>query len=175
MSLVLSLLKIDNLDIKIFHVVNILLIDELGYDYPGGTIDACRRTAETAVVGEVKDFLLKVADELDDKLKMYDQLPIVKDLYPSSKIQREFASARAKQMGRSFEEANKKSIFRQIATEISIKAGSSTFQYFNGMYSSSMQLQSFSTSVEIPRREVLDPIGNAIRLLTLRNVRRDEL
>jgi hypothetical protein len=101
-------------------------------------------------------------------------LPRRKEFRPPERLRREFARARARQMNQAFEEASKKSIWRQLATEIHIKAGRGTFQYQNETYGQTMRLGSISHSVEMPRREVFDPVGNAIRLLGFRVAKRGE-
>jgi hypothetical protein len=77
-------------------------------------------------------------------------------------------------MDESFEVANEKSIFRQIATQITIKAGRGTFNFRDANYGPSMKLESISHSIELPRREAFDPIGNSIRHFGFRLAKRDE-
>jgi hypothetical protein len=77
-------------------------------------------------------------------------------------------------MNKSIEEAQKDSIFRQIATEIPIKAGIGTFSFRNGTYSDTSFLKSFSHSVSLPRRYVLDSIGYDISRLYYRIAKRED-
>lgn len=173
-SLVLSMLLSKEPEKRIYPVLHALLVDEIGYDYPGSTADACRKAAETDTMCSHKEYLLKVAEAIDQVANAQSSLPILNELRPPTKLRRLFARARAKQMNDSFEAANENSIFRQIATQITIKAGRGTFSYRDTDYGPSMKLSSMSHSIELPRREAFDPIGNSIRHLGFRIAKRDE-
>ena len=64
-SLALSMLLSNEPEKRIYPVLHALLIDEIGYDYPGSTSAACRKAAEKASTGSQRDFLLMVADAID--------------------------------------------------------------------------------------------------------------
>ena len=172
-ALAMSMLAVDSPSDRIFPVLRAVLVDELGYDYPGSTIEACKAAAADAV-GETQTFLLRAADSIEKSLDAVQGLLRRKEFRPPERLRREFARARAKQINQAFEEASKKSIWRQLATEIHIKAGRGTFQYQNETYGQTMRLGSITHSVEMPRREVFDPVGNAIRLLGFRVAKRGE-
>lgn len=173
-SLALSMLLSNEPEKRIYPVLRALLVDEIGYDYPESTAAACRKEAETASPDSQKDFLLMVAEMIDQVVNAQSSLPMLNELLPPPKLRRLFSRARAKQMNESFEEAGKNSIWRQIATQITIKAGRGTFSYRDANYGPSMKLSSMSHSIELPRREVFDPIGNSIRHLGFRLAKRDE-
>ncbi|XVJ70439.1 MAG: hypothetical protein HEQ39_12920 [Rhizobacter sp.] len=173
-SLTLSMLLSKEPEKRIYPLLRALLVDEIGYDYPGSTADACRKAAETAAMCSHKEYLLKIAETIDQVANAKSSLPMLNELRPPTKLSRLFARARAKQMNDSFEAANENSIFRQIATQITIKAGRGTFSYRDANYGPSMKLSSMSHSIELPRREVFDPIGNSIRHLSFRLAKRDE-
>ena len=173
-SLALSMLESHAAKERIFPILRALLVDEIGYDYPGSTVEACKAAASTCAVEGAVEFLTGVADALEQLGKSFDDLPRLNELRPPMGLRRQFALARARQMSESVEEAQKNSIWRQIATEIPIKAGRGTFSYQNASYGPSMKMSSFSHSIEMPRREVFDPIGNAIRLMQYRLARKDE-
>jgi hypothetical protein len=172
-ALALSALAVDGPRDRVFPTLRALLADELGYDYPGSTIEACKAAAVDAP-SETTAFLLSVADSIEKSLEAVLGLPGRKEFRPPERLRREFARARAKQMNRAFEEASEKSVWRQLATEIHIKAGRATFQYQNEAYGQTMRLGSITHSVEMPRREIFDPVGNAIRLLGFRVAKRGE-
>lgn len=173
-SLALSMLQSKDAEKRIYPVLRALLVDEIGYDYPGSTVDACRKAAEAATPANDKEFLVNVADAIEKTAGALGALPSLSELRPPTKLRRLFARARAKQMGESFEEASRNSIWRQIATQITIKAGRSTFSYQDSNYGQSMKLSSMSHSIELPRREAFDPIGNSIRHLGFRLAKRNE-
>lgn len=173
-SLALSMLLSNEPEKRIYPVLRALLVDEIGYDYPGSTAAACRKAAETASTDSQKEFLLMVAETIDLVVNAQSSLPMLNELRPPTRLRRLFARARAKQMNESVEEASKDSIWRQIATQITIKAGRGTFSYRDANYGPSMKLSSMSHSIELPRREAFDPIGNSIRHLGFRLAKRDE-
>lgn len=173
-SLAFSMLLSTEPEKRIYPVLRALLVDEIGYDYPGSTANACRKAAETDAMCSRKEYLLKVAEAIDQVANAQSSLPMLNELRPPTKLRRLFARARAKQMNESFEAASENSIFRQIATQITIKAGRGTFSYRDANYGPSMKLASMSHSIELPRREAFDPIGNSIRHLGFRIAQRDE-
>lgn len=173
-SLTLSMLLSKESEKRIYPVLRALLVEEIGYDYPGSTADACRKAADTDSMCVHKGYLLKIAEMIDQVANGQSSLPMLNELRPPTKLRRLFARARAKQMNESFEAANANSIFRQIATHITIKAGRGTFSYRDANYGPSMKLSSISHSIELPRREAFDPIGNSIRHLGFRLAKRDE-
>lgn len=173
-ALALSMLQSQEPETRIYPVLHALLVNEIGYDYPESTATACRNAAESAPTDNQKGFLLMVAKKIDQVATKKNSLPMVNELRPPTRLRRLFARARAKQMSDSFEEASRDSFWRQIATQITIKAGRGTFSYRDANYGPSMKLASMSHSMELPRREAFDPIGNSIRHLGFRLAKRGE-
>jgi hypothetical protein len=171
-SLSLSMLQSKDVEIRIYPVLSALLVQEIGYDYPGSTIETLRATAETTSSKNDKDFLLKAAEGIEQVVDAQNALPSLSELRPPTMLRRFFSRARAKQMDASVKEANKNSFWRQIATEIPIKAGTGTFSYRDSNYGPSTKFSSMSHSIELPRREAFDPIGNSIRHIGFRIAKR---
>ncbi|WP_454711343.1 hypothetical protein [Cupriavidus nantongensis] len=173
-SLALSMLQSNDVEKRIYALLRALLVDEIGYDYPGSTVDALRKAAEEMSSVGNKDFLQTTAEAINRAAEAQSSLPSLNELRPSTKLRTLFSRARAKQVENSLEEASKNSIWRQIATQIPIKAGMGTFSYRDSSYGPAMKLSSMSHSIELPRREAFDPIGNSIRHLGFRLAKRDE-
>jgi hypothetical protein len=173
-SLSLSMLESQAADKRIYPLLRSVLVDEIGYDYPMSTITALREAADKESSAGDQQFLRITAEAIQQTVDAQNSLPFINELRPSTQLRRLFSRARAKQMDNSFEEANKNSIWRQIATQIPIKAGMGTFSYRESSYGTSMKLSSMSHSIELPRREVFDPVGNSIRHFGFRLARRDE-
>lgn len=173
-SLALSLLQSKNSAQRVYPLLHALLVDEIGYDYPGSTVETLCAAVDEMESVEDQVFLQRAVDSINRTLQAQMALPSLKEIQPSASLLRLFSRARAQQMADAAEEANKDSFWRQIATEIPIKAGMSTFSYRESSYGSSMKLSSISHSFELPRREVFDPIGNSIRLLGFRLAERGE-
>lgn len=173
-SLAMSFLDSNEAKERTHPMLRALLLDEIGYDYPTSTIEACRLGAKVRTGTDAETFLNEIADTLERSVTTIRELPRINELRPPMRLRRQFALARAKQMHEAMEEAKKKSVLRSLATEIPIKAGSGTFSYFREAYGSSMQMSSISHSIELPHREIFDPIGNSIRHLGFRLAMRGE-
>lgn len=173
-SLALSMLQSNDAEKRIYPVLRPLLVEEIGYDYPASTADALHKAAQEMSSLGNQDFLRAAADAISQVTEAQSALLSINELRPPTRLRRLFSRARAKQMDNSFEEANKNSIWRQIATRIPLKAGAGTFNYRDSSYGPSMKLSSVSHSIELPRREAFDPIGNSIRHLGFRLAKRDE-
>ncbi|QBJ79241.1 hypothetical protein [Aquitalea sp. USM4] len=157
---------------RVIPLLHTLIVDEIGYDYPSTTLKALESLIENDCRSEILEVLNQWKTSLESRIKETEELPRLNELKPSTHLQRQFALARAKQMEKSREEAAKQSIFRKIATQISLKAGKGCFSYHDGNFREPSQLSSFSYSIELPRREVLDPVGYAIRGYRLRTIKR---
>lgn len=173
LSLSLSMLEVNPESLpRVIPLLHTLIVDEIGYDYPSTTI----KVLEDLIEADDRQEILEAANQwktsLENLIKEIEELPRLNELKPSTHLQRQFALARAKQMNKSREEASEQSILRQIATQIPLKAGKGCFSYRNGHFGEANQLSSFSYSIELPRREVLDPVGYAIRGYHLRRTKR---
>ena len=118
--------------------------------------------------------LERIRDDLQRYLTQLDALPRLQELEVPLTVQRAFRKARAKQMEHGMREARKKSVFAQIVTQVHLKAGLSSFQYLHEDFTEPMTLKSMSYSFEMPRRESLDPVGNAYRLHLQRLAKREQ-
>lgn len=174
LSLTMSFLKTRSAPQRVFGIARTLFVDELGKDYPSSTIKILESACEAAIENEWKDFYTSTASAIKSHISALEALPRLIELCPSPVLQRQFAKARAKQMSKVIEKAREGSIFRQITTEIPIKAGIGWFSFHDGNYTDVMRMQSFSHSVAIPLRETTDPIGSEINRLFLRNIKRED-
>jgi hypothetical protein len=173
-SLSLSLLQANDAEGRIYPMLRDVLVNQIGYDYPGSTMESLREAAEASASEKDKGFLFEVVDEIDQAIAARASLPRLSELHPSPKLRQLLARARAKQMDASYEKAQEKSVFSQMVTRIPLKAGSGTFSYRDSNFDPPMKLSSASISFELPQREALDPIGNAMRLYQFRNAKRGE-
>lgn len=173
-SLALSMLQSSDAEKRIYPLLSSLLVKEIGYDYPGSTAEALHKAAEDMALKGHQNFLREIVNTINQAVEAQNALPIINELKPPASLSRLFSKARAKQMDKSHEEASKKSIIRQIATHIPVKAGSGMFNYRDSHYGQSTKFSTISHSIELPRREVFDPIGNSIRHFGFRVAHKDE-
>jgi hypothetical protein len=175
-SLTMSLLETNGAPQRTFGIVYSLLVDEVGQDFPFSLMDALKiRLTETpAKEAEWKAFYSRASEAINGKMKALAALRRLPDLAPSPSLQRQFAKARATQMRDATEKAQKGSVLRQLVTNIQIKAGVGFFTFRDGEYTDTCHMQSFSHSIAVPRRDMLDTVGYELHRLLLRNVTREE-
>lgn len=174
LSLALSLLDVKDVEARVLPYMHSLLVDEIGYDYLGSTLEAVKSTVLTNTNVRAKQMLEKIIHDLKVNIEQLEKLPRLNELQPATTLRRQFSLARARQIKGAAKDAEKNSILQHIATRIYIKAGHTSFQYLRNEFTEPMKMQSFSHSIQIPRRESLDPVGNAIRGFQLRNATRNK-
>lgn len=174
LSLILSLLDARDAAARVHPLMPWLIVEEIGYDYPGTTIERLRTAAASARDDKARTLLDGMRAQLEAYMAALEQLPRLKELTPPASLRHELHKARAKQTQEAMRDAEANSVMRLISSQIHLKAGSGSFQYFQGAYSETTQLKALSYEVEMPRRDALDPVGNAYRLLKHRSVRKDE-
>jgi hypothetical protein len=172
LSLTMSLLKTKEAQQRTFGVVHSLLANEIGQDYPISTIKALEMAMSIETNVEWISFYSSILDNIKAPMKALDELPNLVELRPPPSLQRQFSMAQSKKMNKVMEESQKNSIIRQLATEIPIKAGLGWFSFRNGSYSDTSHMKSFSHSVSLPRRYVLDTVGYELGHFLLRLVKR---
>jgi hypothetical protein len=171
LSLALSLFALANAKVRVHPHMGWLLADEIGYDYPGTTIERLRAHAGQELDADTKALVGAIAQGLEDAMSTLVQLPRLRELRPPAELRRGFLKARDKQMQASMREAQAQSVLLPLITQVHIKGGYSTFQSLEGRFTEPSAMSSISYSFELPRRETLDPVGNAWRLHVLRNAK----
>lgn len=172
LSLSLSLLKLRDSNARVLPLLRWLLYEQLGYDHPGTTSDVLQKRAAQETDAEFKELLGGIAARLEADMAELQALPRLRELEVPTSLRRDFAKARAKVLQRSTRKAQEQSVFTQLATQIHIKAGETSFQHTGEAWSEPVHFASHSVSFEMPRREVLDPVGNAYRRFQLRTTKR---
>jgi hypothetical protein len=171
-SMTLSLLDTNNAPARTFPLFLSVMINEVGYDYPTKALALLRNVRAECQDEKLAAIFDQAVDEISGYQKAFDNLPPVLELQPPSRLQRDFFRARQKQMQQGLEEARKDSVLRQVITEIPIKAGAGFFSYFENGYSTVSKMGTVETSFTLARREVFDPVGNAMQRFMLQNVQR---
>ena len=172
LSLALSLLRLRDAAHRVYPLMPWLLGQEIGYDYPDTTIQRLRGAAEAASDDAERQLLDGIRAGLEADMAALESLPRLKMLAPPAELRRGFRKARAKQMEAAMREGESRSVLRQIFQSVTIKAGTSFFQQLDDHYTEPTAMAAHSISMELPRREALDPIGNDYRRRVLRSTRR---
>ena len=172
-TLALSLLDLRNAKERVLPFLRWVLYEEIGYDYQKTTSDALKKRAAQEMDADVRELLGGIAAQLEADMSALEALPRLRELKVPMTLRRDLAKARAKAMQSSIREAQKQSVFARLVTHVHIKAGETSFQHHGDSWTEPMHFASHSVSFEMPRREVLDPVGNAYRRLQLRTANRD--
>lgn len=174
LSLSMSFFQTADAPNRTFPILHAMLVDEIGYDYPISTIEAVEAANAAEERPEFKAFYSDTIQAITSHMKALNDLPRLTELRPPPTLQRQFAKARAKQIHTAMMAERKKSILRQIVTEVPIKAGIGWFSFRDGAYTEPSYLKSISHSVELPRRSTLDTVGAELRLWSLSQATRDD-
>ena len=161
LPLVFSLLNTRDAKDRTFGLFVGIVRDRLGYDYPEETLAFLKEKEQAASDPLVKELYSVLVREIDARHAAERALPPLKEFYPSPEKVRRFSKERHRQMAEAMEKANQESVFRQIVTEIPLKAGRRTFSTFRGKYSEISSLKGISHYIPIPRTEIADPMGSA--------------
>ena len=173
-SLTMSMFKSRDVTSRALPILRSLIVDEIGYDYPDAMIEELKSFAENLTDLELNAFVLSAIEAIQSRVNDIASLPRLIELRPPSSLHRPLARARATQMNKAMEGARKDSLIRQLATEVPIKGGKGYFSFHEGTYTEPSYLKSFSHSITLPRRVVLDEVGYEINLFMLRNAKRGE-
>lgn len=173
-SLAMSMFRAKDVTSRAFPIIRSLLVDEIGYDYPDSIIEQLKLFEGNATNSELKLFASSAIDAIESRIKTIASLPRLMELRPPTALHRQLSRARAKQMNKAMEGARQNSLIRQLATEVPIKGGKGYFSFHDGTYTVPSYLKSFSHSIALPRRVVLDEVGYEINLFMLRNAQRGE-
>lgn len=174
LSLAMSFLKTKDARQRTFGFLRSLFVDELGYDYPLSTIEALESARAGTTEPESTTFFSSLIEAIKKRIDALDALPRIAELIPPPAVKRQFAKARAKQMGKLMEEAQRDSVFLQLVTHIPVKGGMGFFSFHQGTYTETTPLKAHSQSVELPRREALDTVGYEIDMFLLRTLKRED-
>lgn len=162
-AMVWSMTKTQSAETRAYPIVRSAMVECVGYNYPIATrshLEAAKAEGTQASLVELSDAILH---DIEKYYSALNQLPQIDELKPSAQARNLYQKAHRNAMNRSFEEANRNSILRQIATTIPLKAGKSSFSMRNGAPGEKMHLSSMSHSVTMPRVEGIDPIGSAMQ------------
>lgn len=173
MSLILSLLNTKDAKDRTFNLVEEVLINEVGVDYPDLTIESLKSLKADQDDEMVHQLCDRVIAGLKTYLSAINELPRIDELRPSLRFVESFAKARAKAMEKAQEKAQEKSIIQQLMTTVPLKAGKASFSSQDGQYPEASLLHSYSFEVTLPRRHVLDAVGYEFHLFLYRLAKRD--
>lgn len=175
LSLTFSLLETRDAEQRTFSWVHTLMVKEIGRNYPNATLETIRKKLGNATP-EVGKLLQAIQAELLAYADTIKQLPIRSELYPPLpvRIRHAIALKKAKEQREAREKASEHSIFQQICTTISLKAGTGSFSIYDGKISEINRLASHLFSITLPAQSVIDPLNDEITRRGFRFAKRGE-
>ncbi|QBR03769.1 hypothetical protein [Paraburkholderia pallida] len=172
LSLTLSFLRTSNAKERTFELVRDALVNEIGYDYPEptlGTLATYRQSCADQGEAALLDEIVRVIGENEASLSA---LPVANELMPPARLSRSFAVARAKAMDRAMRDARNESVWAQLVHRVPVKGGTGFFRMVDGAYPAVTKMTTQSVTTALPRRDVLDPVGQVHRRLIFQTTRR---
>lgn len=174
-SLLFSLLCSCSKNPNVILFVYSSFIDHVVDDHPHKTKDFFKTIIKKSKKQIILDFSNKLVKDITLYLSSKDNLPTLKELRPSPRNSYAINRANNIKIQKYLEEAENKSILRQIATVIHIKDGTGSFCWIDNKYSDLSKMVQHSTSTEIPYSEIIDPIGTAMNRIGFRIAKRVEI
>ncbi len=171
--LIFSLVRTRDAKTRTLDLVMEALRDHVGYDFPYQTVNYLRERRAAESDEDIRTLCGQVISALENQLAALDGLPWLKELVSVSAEGHRFARERGKQMNKAIDEASKDSIWRQLTTHVVLKAGRRTFQSIQGRYTEPTELKGVSHSIALPRSEISDPAGAALKRYVFRTTTKD--
>ena len=159
LSLVISLLDIEGAEDRTYSLVEEVLTNEIGRDFPTETVDRLKSLKSERGSKKINGLCDRVIGSIDTYFDALKKLPRIKELTPSRDLIQKISKQRAKTMAKYQKVAEESSVIRRIVSVVPLKAGRSSFSFFEGEYREPSPLQLFEHSVTLPRRFSLDAVG----------------
>lgn len=173
-SLMLSLLRVYEAGLRTYRLFAEIAVAEVGYDYPTATLERLKSSRDGTNIDEERNLLDSVIQDIERFVSELDGLPEASELWPPTRLVRNFARARDKAMRRDNRAAHEKSFMAQLAKQIPVKGGTGFFSYSDDRYTAVAQMTTVSAGVTLPRREIFDPVGQALNRLNFQIAKRGD-
>lgn len=167
-SLLFSLLSIYGADESLLPLIEEVITNEVGFDFPALTRDRLKELKIETESSEIQAMCERVIKSIDGYFEALKALSQIKELRPSHDLRIKIQKQQGKTMAAHQKAAEENSIIRQLATHIPLKAGRASFSFQNGEMGEPSNLHSFEHSITLPRRHVLDTVGYELSRLGYR-------
>jgi hypothetical protein len=174
-SLLLSALRREPYSPDLTEFVAAALGGHVLYNFPGEAGDYLRSRAESDEVPEMESNVARAAlERAEAYFEARKDLPTLKELRPPSQRVYLLRLAQNKKQAAAMEEPDKHSVVMSLATRIPLKHGRGFFMEQGDDFTEPSGLGEISYSVEMPRGELIDPVGQEIRRMEWRSIGLDE-
>jgi hypothetical protein len=169
-ALVLSAARREPQQPSVLTLVSEALGDYVLYNYPMEAGDYLRGRAEQEDVTEVEREAIRVALECSDAyVDAHTKLRPLLELRPSARHVYLLRLAQHRQQVAAMERANEKSVFLNLVRRVPLKYGRASFFEREGTFSEPTNLHTYSHEMEMPRGELVDPLGQSYQRLQWRH------
>ena len=148
-----------------------LIYSELLLNYPS-LIERLKK--EEPSNKKYRSIISQIAERADEYFNRLSNLPVFDEFKPSDKRLAYYNKIQFKGIGGEALE-NKKPSFLDFVDKIQLRAGKGSFSKTEYGYSEVMEPKRISHSMEMPRLEFIDPIGQQAKRLHFRYISKDEL
>lgn len=170
-GLLLSALRREPCSPSLAEFVAAALGGHVLYNFPGEAGDYLRSRVESEDAPELEANVARAALERSETYyESRKDLPAVKELQPPSQRVYLLRLAQNKRQAAAVEEADKHSVVMSLATRIPLKYGRGFFMEQGEDFTEPSGLGEISYSMEMPRGELIDPVGQEIRRMEWRSV-----
>lgn len=169
--MLLQILKINLDSQEIINNTASLLYSELLLNYPS----LIERLKKESICGKKhKSILEQIANKADSYFNRLSNLPILDEFQPSDKRLAFYNKNQFSGIGTDSLES-KKPTFLDFVDKTELRAGKGFFSKFENEFTQIIEPKRISHSMEMPRLEFIDPIGQQAKRLHFRYISKDEL
>ncbi|QSE96513.1 hypothetical protein [Fulvivirga lutea] len=104
-------------------------------------------------------FINALLEDIETYFKDYESITQLSEVRPSEQRMNLYWKAQQKVNTNIYEESKTKNEIFNLFNNVSLKSGGTWFSKFEGEYTKKGSLGHFSSQIEIPRKELIDPIG----------------
>ena len=174
-NLTFSIVTVDKLSERANSILKEVVVNFIGKNYPYDTLEYLKDLDIKGLNTKQLEFSSYIIKVLENKNKLYKELPRLKELQSSSKQNRLISRANNISMKKLMEEKDENSLLSIIApNKILIKYGKGNINYLNGSYGKPMFLQTISSSVTMPTSSRSHPIYAELERYGFKQARKGE-
>lgn len=173
-TMIFSILSVDNLSIETKQLVTDILLNYLGKNYSYDTLEYYKQLDDIKLNNNEKEVKDKVVNVLEKRNQQIKELPILKELAPSSQQNRIISRTQSIAMNKAMKEGEKDSLLSSLFSRIIIRYGKGSFSKINENFSDVMYLQSFSHSITMPNATRTHPVDHELERYNFRTAKKGQ-
>lgn len=165
-ALLLSAVRRESCSQDFLNFVAWALGEHVLYNFPREAGDYLKGRVDADDASETEREVTQAAlDRSEGYFEALRNLPRLEEFRPPSRRLYPLRLAHLKQQAAISEEADRRSVLASLFPKIPLKYGRSFFMERDGEYTESSELGEFSVGMDLPRGELIDPVGQQIQRL----------